>query len=154
MTDIAVTPTEPDRFGVEVTEGDTVTSHRIAVPTETLDEFAVSGADREQVVRQTFAFLLEREPATSIEREFTLDDVSRYFPEFPEELQRRVGASDATGGATGDGDGGLSDEAKETLEADAAERNPDETTRREALELDLMEQGRSDEGEEIGDEMD
>jgi hypothetical protein len=51
----------------------------------------------------------------------------------------------------------LSDEEKEELEEleeEAAERNPDPVTRREALELDLMEEGRSEAGEEIGDEVD
>jgi len=46
-----------------------------------------------------------------------------------------------------------SNETLEELERDAAERNPDETTRREALELELEEEGRSDVGAEIGDEM-
>jgi hypothetical protein len=45
------------------------------------------------------------------------------------------------------------DATKEELEEEAAERNPDETTRREALELELEEEGRSDLGAEIGDEM-
>jgi len=44
-------------------------------------------------------------------------------------------------------------EELEELEEEAAERNPDETTRREALELELEEEGRSDLGEEIGDEI-
>jgi hypothetical protein len=44
-------------------------------------------------------------------------------------------------------------EELEELEEEAAERNPDETTRREALELELEEEGRSDLGAEIGDEM-
>jgi hypothetical protein len=44
-------------------------------------------------------------------------------------------------------------EELEELEEEAAERNPDETTRREALELELEEEGRSDVGAEIGDEM-
>jgi hypothetical protein len=39
----------------------------------------------------------------------------------------------------------------EELDEAAAKRNPDETTRREALELDLEERGRSDEGGEVGD---
>jgi len=42
----------------------------------------------------------------------------------------------------------------EELAEDAAERNPDETTRREALELDLQERDRSDEGADVGDQMD
>jgi hypothetical protein len=44
-------------------------------------------------------------------------------------------------------------EELEELEEEAAERNPDETTRREALELELEEEGRSDLGAEMGDEM-
>ena len=38
------------------------------------------------------------------------------------------------------------------LDEAASKRNPDETTRREALELDLEDRGRSDEGEAVGDE--
>jgi hypothetical protein len=41
----------------------------------------------------------------------------------------------------------------EELEEEAAERNPDETTRREALELELEDEDRSELGAEIGDEM-
>ena len=40
----------------------------------------------------------------------------------------------------------------EELERDA-ESNRDKTTRREALEQELEEQGRSDEGEDVGDQM-
>jgi hypothetical protein len=47
----------------------------------------------------------------------------------------------------------LSDEEAEELEEEAAERNPDPQTRREALELELMEEHRSDEGEDVGDEI-
>jgi hypothetical protein len=54
----------------------------------------------------------------------------------------------------GDEHGRLPDAEKERLEEDAADRNPDPATRREALELELMEEGRSEAGEEIGDEVD
>jgi hypothetical protein len=47
----------------------------------------------------------------------------------------------------------VSDEEKAELEDEARERNPDRTTRREALELELMEEDRSEVGEEIGDEI-
>jgi hypothetical protein len=43
-------------------------------------------------VQETMRFLLEREPATSILPEFSLEDVSRFFPEFYEELRRRLSA--------------------------------------------------------------
>lgn len=38
-----------------------------------------------------FRFLLEREPASAILASFDLEDVNRYFPEFEEEIRRRVG---------------------------------------------------------------
>jgi len=41
----------------------------------------------------------------------------------------------------------------EELADEAAEHNPDEETRREALELDLQDRGRSEDGEAVGDEM-
>ena len=42
----------------------------------------------------SFEFLLEREPATSILREFSLDIVSRYFPSYPAEIGARLQGSD------------------------------------------------------------
>ena len=47
----------------------------------------------------------------------------------------------------------MTEEELEELDEEAALRNPDETTRREALELELEEEGISDLGEDIGDEM-
>jgi len=40
---------------------------------------------------------------------------------------------------------------EQELVAEAAEHNPDETTRREAIEQELMNLGRSEEGEQIGE---
>lgn len=90
MTDVVITPLEPGRFRAEVTEGHLTTSHRVLVPDGLLDELGLAESDREQVVQETIRFLLEREPATSILPEFSLQDVPRYFPEFYEELGRRL----------------------------------------------------------------
>ena len=77
-------------YAVDVTEGTTQTRHRVTVPADLLADLGLSGADEETVVRETFAFLLEREPATSIYEEFPLDTVSSHFPDFPEELRTRL----------------------------------------------------------------
>jgi hypothetical protein len=45
------------------------------------------------------------------------------------------------------------DEAEE-IEEEAEERNPDPQTRREALELELMDEDRSEAGEDVGEEID
>lgn len=89
----------PERFGVQVTEGGITTSHEVSVPTDVLDEAGITvlaevdAGVGERVVRETFAFLLEREPATAILRTFSLPDVSRYFPEFLDELRTRLAAT-------------------------------------------------------------
>ena len=47
-------------------------------------------ADTERLVRETFAFLLEREPRSSILASFDLPVVERYFPDYPAEMRRRL----------------------------------------------------------------
>ena len=90
MTDVLITPLEPGWFRAEVTEGHLTTSHRVIVPDGVLKDAGLVEADHERVVRETMRFLLEREPATSILPEFSLEDVPRYFPEFYEELRQRL----------------------------------------------------------------
>ncbi|MDP9420436.1 MAG: hypothetical protein M3P53_09870 [Actinomycetota bacterium] len=90
MSEIRVTAMEPLHFGVQVTEGDLTTSHRVQVPPSMLDDLGLSEADASAVVRETIGFLLDREPATSIMDEFSLDDVSRFFPDYLDELSARL----------------------------------------------------------------
>lgn len=84
-----ITSMAPGEFGVELEEGDRLTGHRVRVPDGFVDDVA-PGTDEETVVRESFAFLLEREPATSILATFSLPDITRYFPEYPQELRRRL----------------------------------------------------------------
>ncbi len=91
MSDITVTAIGPGEFGVQVREGETTTSHRVTVPDELLDELAIPDLDQERLVEESIAFLLEREPATSILSEFPLTTISRYFPEYHDELRSRLG---------------------------------------------------------------
>ena len=90
MSQINLSPMGPHQFGVQVSEGDSTTSHQVTVPESLLDDLGLQDADEETVVRESFAFLLEREPATSIMKEFSLDVIPRYFPEYSEELPRRL----------------------------------------------------------------
>jgi hypothetical protein len=91
MTEITVTRTGPERFGVQVTEGDQTTSHQVTMPPSLMgDLLRLKWVDAVDVVRESFAFLLEREPATAIKREFALTEISQYFPEYYDELHRRL----------------------------------------------------------------
>jgi hypothetical protein len=90
MTTMRVVSMAPGEYGVEVEEGNEITGHKVRLSPSFLDDLLLTDVDEELIVRETIDFLLEREPATSILPEFSLVDVSRYFPEFPEELQRRL----------------------------------------------------------------
>lgn len=79
------------RFRVEVRGDAGVTTHEVTVPDQLRNGPHLGDEDPERVVRESFHFLLEREPASSILGRFSLDDISRYFPEFPSEIERRLG---------------------------------------------------------------
>lgn len=74
-----------------VVVGDDVaaTEHVVAVDRATLDAFA-PGASPEHLVRESFAFLLEREPRESIMRAFELPIIARFFGDYPREISRRL----------------------------------------------------------------
>lgn len=90
MTDIAVVPMEPGTYGVQIEEGDVITSHRVRVPTALLDDLALTDVDPATIVTETIGFLLDREPATSILEEFSVEDVPKHFPDFYDELRSRL----------------------------------------------------------------
>jgi hypothetical protein len=88
MADITVSETGPRAFEVEL--GEAGTTHHVTVPEGLIGELDLPEDDLESVVRESFEFLLEREPASSIMREFSLDVIPTYFPEYREELPKRL----------------------------------------------------------------
>ncbi len=71
-----------------VVAGETTTRHMVRVDADELPPEA-RGVDRDVLVRDSFDFLLEREPNTSILTEFALSEIGRYFPEYPAWLRAR-----------------------------------------------------------------
>ena len=88
MTDITVTSTGPREF--DVTVGGAGTEHHVTVPESLIADLRLPADDLNRVVRESFEFLLEREPASSIMSEFSLDVIPKYFPEYEEELPKRL----------------------------------------------------------------
>jgi hypothetical protein len=88
--EIVVSPLGGRDFEVGVRHRGQQTTHRVSVP-ERLGAVEVPADGLERAVRESFGFLLERESPASILREFSLSDISRYFPEYPRELARRLG---------------------------------------------------------------
>ena len=67
---------------VRVEDGGSESRHTVCVRAGDLERLGRAGEKPDQLVRRAFEFLLAREPARSILREFELADISRYFPEF------------------------------------------------------------------------
>ena len=73
---------------MEVVDGGSATSHRVSVAAADLDRLDPGAADPTDLVRRSFAFLLEREPKESILREFDLTVIGRYFPDWERRIRR------------------------------------------------------------------
>lgn len=90
MAEIAIDCLAAREFQVEVRDGERTTTHRVTVPERLGEGVELPPDELESAVRESFNFLLEREPASSILSRFSLSDISRYFPEYPRELARRL----------------------------------------------------------------
>jgi hypothetical protein len=78
------------RFDVVVTEGSGSTEHVVTVSDAYVAELGLADVDRSALIEASFVFLLEREPKESIMRTFELPVIARYFPEYPDEIRRRL----------------------------------------------------------------
>ena len=77
------------RCAVIVGDDADATEHVVDVDRETLDDLA-PGAPPEELVRESFVYLLEREPRESIMRTFQLPIIARFFGDYPGEISRRL----------------------------------------------------------------
>jgi hypothetical protein len=69
-----------------------VSTHRVHVGPDDLARLARGAPAPAGLVKESFEFLLEREPPQSILRSFGLMEIGRYFPEFEAEILRRTRA--------------------------------------------------------------
>lgn len=94
MSDIDVHPLGPHHFAVTVQEsqGTPRLNHEVTVDDRFLDDFGLIDVDQpqeEDLVRQAAKFLLDREPATSLDHRFSLSDLGDQFPDFFAEMRAR-----------------------------------------------------------------
>jgi len=91
VSNVEIIDLEPEHFEVRVTEGTNTTTHHVRLAPDLLGDLGLGDMEPERLLRETFAFLLERESASEIMDEFTLEDVARFFPEFYDEIRSRLG---------------------------------------------------------------
>ena len=75
---------------VRIREGPFATEHRVTVAPGDLARLDPGAADPERLIRAAFAFLLEREPASSILRSFDLPMIGSYFPAWEADVRARL----------------------------------------------------------------
>ncbi len=87
---VACVPTQ-DGWNCDVMVGDDpgATRHHVQVSQVTLLDLA-PGRSPEELVRESFAYLLEREPRESIMRTFELPIIARFFGDYADEISRRL----------------------------------------------------------------
>ena len=90
-TRVAVQELAPNHFSVEVQEGEIRTVHKVAVSPEFVDDLGIVDLDIAELVYESFEFLLDREPASSILGDFPLDQIPVHFPDYYEEIFQRLG---------------------------------------------------------------
>jgi hypothetical protein len=93
MADIQVTKTGRDdgyELQVTVKERGSETRHRVTLRESDYQRLAGGKASPEELVAESFRFLLEREPKESILRSFDLTVIGRYFPEYERVIRNRL----------------------------------------------------------------
>ena len=67
---------------VTVGEGTSTTQHTVSLDDAYYERLAKGGMSREDLIKRSFEFLLERESKESILSRFNLKVISGYFPEY------------------------------------------------------------------------
>ena len=74
--------TKIDKDTREVVVQSTTTQHIVKVSDKVLTEFTFNKLSKEQFLKKSFLFLLRKEPNTSIQGDFNIEDIENFFPEF------------------------------------------------------------------------
>jgi hypothetical protein len=78
-----------DEYEVRV-GGEITTVHRVTLRDPDRERLGGKKISSEQLVAESFRFLLEREPNTSILPSFDLPVIGKYFPEYEREIRKRL----------------------------------------------------------------
>jgi hypothetical protein len=91
MADLDITAADEHVYDVTITDDDGRRSgHRVTVPVRFLTDHGLAASQEPLLVRASMVYLLERESPSSVLAAFTLDDITRYFPGYPDEIAARL----------------------------------------------------------------
>jgi hypothetical protein len=87
---INITRQGDKEFSVTVQEGGTSKAYTVTLEHSYYQTLTQGTITEEELIERSFAFLLEREPKESILSQFNLKIITRYFPEFEEEIRNAL----------------------------------------------------------------
>ena len=76
-----------DVFQVTVADSMT-TTHEVTITDQSLTDLTENKMTKTQLLKFSFNFLLDREPNTSILSSFDINVISKYFPDYIDEVRR------------------------------------------------------------------
>jgi hypothetical protein len=79
---ITVNKTDENTFQVTVDDNGSQTSHKVTLEEKYYKKLTGGLLPKEDLIKKSFEFLLEREPKESIMSSFDLTVISKFFPEF------------------------------------------------------------------------
>ena len=84
---ISINKISDDLF--EVTVADRITTtHKVTVTDQSLTDLTDNNVTKTHLLEFSFKFLLEREPNTSILSSFDINVITKYFPDYRDEVRR------------------------------------------------------------------
>ena len=87
MASIKITEIEKDKFLVEVSNN-VKSSHNVVISDKVYQELTNSMISKYELLEKSFAFLLDREPNTSILTNFEIQIISHYFSDYTNCVRR------------------------------------------------------------------
>ena len=79
---IEISKIDKETFEVTLTKN-SITTHRVKLSSKVYKKLSGSKISKIELIKKSFEFLLERESNESILREFNLEIIETYFPEYP-----------------------------------------------------------------------
>jgi len=80
----------PGTYTVTILDGSRTSTHTVRVPAGLPEALGCDRVPITELVHRSFAFLLERESPSSILRNFSLEQIGEYFPEYPDVIRRAL----------------------------------------------------------------
>jgi len=71
----------PNAFDVTI-YSNTETNHQVTISDNFITEYQIKNLTKKEIIEQSFIFLLERESNTSILKNFDIEVIANYFPEY------------------------------------------------------------------------